>query len=253
MSRFSKIVSTMAAAAVATTLSVGVTGGANAGLIQLGVAVDASGSIGSSNFNTVRTGIANAINAIVPTNGSVELTLVRFASYVSTIIGPTVITAANKASIVSTISSMSFTGGTTGLASAINSLTSQITGSSNFATADASIYNIVTDGFPNSQSNSIAQRNNAIGAGIDEIDIEFIGSNTAGYNFMRNSICYPLACDTTSFTPGFIVGVTFDNFQTAFENKLRFVTNQAIPEPGTLALFGLGLVGLSIARRKKAA
>ena len=52
---------------------------------QLGFLIDASGSIGTQNFNTMRSGYATALAAL-PTDGSIELTVVTFASGTATVV-----------------------------------------------------------------------------------------------------------------------------------------------------------------------
>ena len=53
---------------------------ANAGVIQLGFILDRSGSIGSSNWRTIVNGLSSAINTIVPTDSSYEVSVFSFGS-----------------------------------------------------------------------------------------------------------------------------------------------------------------------------
>ena len=103
---------------------------AQASVIQLGFMVDDSGSIGSGNFSTMRSGIANAFSSVMPTDSSVEVTVVKFSSSAVTIVSPTVIDSATTlATIVSAINGMGYTGGGTCMTCAITSLNSMISGS----------------------------------------------------------------------------------------------------------------------------
>ncbi|MEJ2686757.1 MAG: VWA domain-containing protein, partial [Gammaproteobacteria bacterium] len=204
---------------------------------QLGFLVDSSGSIGSTNFGTMRDGIAAAFNAVLPTDGSVEVTLVRFASGATTVVTPTVIdSAATRTSVASLVSGMGYTGGGTAMSAGINTLTSQITASANYVGTGNNdiIYNIATDGAPNSQSATIAARNEAINIGLDEFDAEFIGNvGTSGYNFLLNSLVYPQpGHQAPPYSPGFVVPVSFANFESAYQSKLSAIVNPSIPEPG---------------------
>jgi len=88
-----------------------------AGIIQVGMALDGSDSIISSDWTIILDGVATAIENNVPHDGSVELTVVQFSSGLSethgsfsfmarTEVPPTVITAGNFASIATTIRSI---------------------------------------------------------------------------------------------------------------------------------------------------
>ena len=69
---------------------------------QLGFLVDASGSIGTTNFNIMRAGYVAALNAL-PVDGTIEVTMVNFANSTTTVIAPQVLTAASRATMVTAI------------------------------------------------------------------------------------------------------------------------------------------------------
>ena len=251
----SRKLTTFAAAA----LSLGVLTGtpAQSGVIQLGFIIDESGSIGSSAYTIIKQGLHDAIDTLIPTNSSYELTVISFASGTQTLVNRVLIdSAVTRAAAADAVLADGFTSGGTNMTAAFNAMNSVLTGSS--LDIDASYVNLATDGVANSESNAAAARNNLIGtgvgqAGVDNLSIEAIGGGVDA-TFLQNSICFPGPCTIAPVfnfpSQGFYIAVPDANgYASAIGNKILVVTEQ-IPEPGMIAIFGLGILGLAIARRR---
>lgn len=234
---------------------------------QLGFLIDASGSIGASNFSTMRQGYAAALAAL-PVDGSIEVTVYTFATGTNQIVAPTVVTAATLPTIVAAINAMAYTAGSTNTAAGINVITAAMVGSANYATGLSSIINLATDGVPNSQSATVTAATNSRNAGIDALTAEAIGSfNSAG---LRDVVFSPvsgpcpacgvlLAAGSTppnpmTTAPWILPVNSFDDFPVAISAKVQAIINpNPTPEPAALALVAIALVGAGAASRKRQA
>jgi len=236
---------------------------------QLAMLLDGSSSIMSDDFTIMLTGLADAIENpdCVPQDGSVELTVIQFGSYTRTEVPPTMIDATNASSIAATVRGITKMGGTTPMSGAIALATAEITGSPNFGTAAKQVINLSTDGAPNSKSDTEMARNDAIAAGIDEIDVEAVGYFPA-VEWLRDRIVHPQPgtihgpgyAHWPPTAPGWVRLVEdFDAYAATICGKFGVILQpSAIPEASTLILLGsaasglAGYIGLQLrARRRK--
>ncbi len=228
---------------------------------QLGFALDGSGSVAASDYNLLRSGLNDAL-AGLPVNGTVEITVVAYGGDVFTVVVPTVLTAETLPTIQAAISGHAKRGGGTATDAAIRQLTTGMVGSANFSDPNTkSIINLATDGVPNSQLAAEAAAVAAAAAGIDALSIEAIGSGVSSNSALNNmaAIAFPgpatiLAVNSTNI-PNPIGGswvVPVSNFN-ALAPVLAAKVQAAVtpvPEPGMLALVGMGIACLLASRRR---
>lgn len=256
-----------------------------AAISQLGFALDESGSIDPPDYALEANGLAAALAAI-PTDGTVELTVISFASRVQVLVAPTIISSAADLSAAQTaIQNSTQSNGSTNTTAAIASLSYLLTTSPNYDAANDVIVNISTDGQPTAstyclyadgsattqgffscsndggtyvnplgtnQSAAEAAAANALAAGVDSISIEAIGNfNQADLNDML-AIAGPnavqLAANETNIP--YPINSSFVVPVTSFANYATVIDAKVrtivVPPSGVPAPAGLALMGLGL-------
>lgn len=251
---------------------------ASAATIDLGFALDESGSVGSTNFGLSRTGLANAL-AKIPTSGTNQyrISVITFDSGTNTIIPPTVVTAGNLANLQAQVNAISYNGGGTDIAEAVDTLTANFV---NAGLSAATYLNVATDGGSSASALATAAAN-AQAAGIDGLSFEAIGSGASINTLLRS--CFgnstytdpgggntaagcSLVNDENNLPDatkeGFVLAIdNFLDFENAIAAKVQAIVDDTggggnpnvvpLPAAGWLLIAGLGLLGAT-ARRKKA-
>jgi uncharacterized protein YegL len=159
---------------------------------QLGLLIDGSGSIGPANFDNMSKSLADAINQSLPKDGSIELTVVRFASSAQVIIENVIITNETVAQTCGAIvRNMQYTGGGTDLAAGLDKIAETM--AKDLKPEAKQHIDLITDGEPNSQPDAMTSRNNLLNTlqmtnATDRITAEGVGSATNSQTLKDNLI-----------------------------------------------------------------
>lgn len=213
---------------------------AQAAKLELGLAIDESGSITSSDFNLQKQGYIAALSdpTVLPLDGSVAIGVVKFSSNVVTVFTMQEITSANFASLKAALAAMQQRGGGTNIGAAITTLTDQIFG--NAIQSDRQVIDVSTDGEDNGGSLASAQQA-ALAKGLDQINCLGIGAGAR---------CAPVQAGVGSFS----INANFNTFEDALRRKIKIEVSGGVPEPATWAMMimGFGVVGAAMRRRRVA-
>jgi len=227
--------SRLALAAAAAACALAFTPAAQAVPIELALVLDASGSINSTEWNLQRNAYSNALASVVPIDGSVAISVVRFATTASVVRPLTVISSAADRTALSDFFdtlAQSGNGGNTCISCGILTGEGTLTG-----TADRSLIDVSTDGVFNVGVNPAGPAGTA-GTAEWAVANDADAVNALGIGVMPN-----FAAGAGSFN---MSAPDFAAFETALTDKLRRETG-TVPEPGSVALLlaalGLGAMG----------
>ena len=215
--------------------------------VQLCLVIDGSGSISPGDWLVIVNGIADAVENNLPHDGTVELSVVQFASIAQLEVAPVIITAANYQTVANTIRAITQLGTNTATAHGIALGWSTIAASPNFNTFDKQIINLATDGYPNIRNNEatidldgdldvdayddiIATVNSAVLAGLDELDVEGINISDPLIIWFRDYCVRPQpGTIAPPFDPGWIQAVaTAEEFAEAIAEKFELLNGEPV-------------------------
>lgn len=256
--KFAKYLTAFSAFSAGSIALLTVASSASAVTLELGLGIDGSGSISSSDFDLQLDGYSDAFSDPDFFSGVVEPSRFDniavgvyqfgggfFSPAVEEEISFTTIENQSDAdALASDILNINQNGGGTPLTDAVNTITNDI--NNNGIDSDRQVIDFSTDGAPNDESASIAAADDARANGIDAINSLGVGSGV-DISFLEDF--------SDAGNTGFVVQAdSFDEFDTAIEDKLgREIQEggEAVPfeAEGTMGLVALG--GFIWYRRRK--
>ncbi len=222
--------------------------------LELALLVDVSGSVDTTQFNLQRQGYVDAFNsaaiqAAFQSGRSAAITLIYWAGAAqqSQAVGWTLVnSAASSAAFANLIAATArpFGGGSTAIGSALNFVTPQF--ATNSFTGVRNLIDVSGDGATNVGANTLAARNAALAAGVDQINGLPILGEAGLLAFYQNNV----QGGAGSFT---IPAASFADFGAAVQTKIGREITGGVPEPTTWAMMviGFGAVGFALRRRPR--
>jgi len=214
--------------------------------LELALLMDVSGSVDGNEYSLQKTGYVNAFNNLYNTPGAkpIAATLIVWSGVAqqSIVVPWTLINDAATSSAFATLISNSARvySGQTAPGSAINYATPLF--ASNTYDGLKKIIDVSGDGIANDGASTSAARDTAVGAGFTINGLP-IGSASIATWYQGNVVGGP----GSFMTPA----TGFADFDRAIETKISREVFGAVPEPTSMVLFGIGLAGAALRRRRK--
>jgi hypothetical protein len=204
--------------------------------------IDASGSISPADYALQRDAYVSVLSSLLPADGTVAVGVYEFGRNVSQVYAlQTIGDAADKASLLATMSGMNRSGintGWTNIGDTIDAAKNDILAFGLGNITEKALIDISTDGAWNFGANPSVAAANAVAAGIDQVNCLGVGSG-ADCTFIAGVDAFAIAANS------------FADFERALTTKLEREIGPVIPEPSSVALYGVSLLLVSMAVRRR--